>query len=213
MIKFRRKFFEKFLERVPSYLRPKIRYEQYLTPSWLAADLLWIAELTFGDLSNKLVIDLGCGTGRLCIGIALLNAKFVIGIDIDVDALIQAVNFTRNNMNDYNIDYVCCDVNNLPFRENLKFDTVVQNPPFGVHREGYDILFLKAALRIGKVIYTIHKSSTREFIYKFLMENFKCEVRKIMTTVIPIPPVYPFHEKRIHKVEVDIFRIVVREKK
>ena len=39
------------------------------------------------DLSNKTVIDVGCGTGMLGIGASLCNASHVIGIDIDPCAL------------------------------------------------------------------------------------------------------------------------------
>ncbi len=210
MIIRKRKILERVLEKVPNFAKPKIKYEQYLIPSRLAADILWIAENTFGDIYGMKVIDLGCGTGRLTVGAALLGADYVLGVDIDLDAINIAKNFLRKDFENLtNVEYICCDINYLPFREEFTFDTVIQNPPFGVHKHGYDIMFLNIATKIGRVIYTIHKSSTRDFIVRYLTEKFNCRVQHILTTIIPIPPIYPFHEKRRHNVEVDVFRIEI----
>ena len=85
-----------------------------------------------------LICRIGCGTGVLSIGCAMLGAGFVTGFDIDDDALAVC----KSNLDDFDInfaDVVHCDVLKLgggdDDEENLllrkKFDTVVMNPPFG----------------------------------------------------------------------------------
>ena len=58
----------------------------------------WLAE---NDLSNKVVIDYGCGSGILAMVAALLGARKVYAVDIDEQA-IQAAreNINRNNLTD-----------------------------------------------------------------------------------------------------------------
>ena len=53
-------------------------------------------------------------------------------------------------------------------RLDVKFDTVVMNPPFGTkNNEGIDMLFLEAGLaRCSGAVYSFHKSSTRDYIVK-----------------------------------------------
>jgi len=57
-----------------SFKSPKIKLEQYETPSEIAADVLWNAHMN-GDLVDKTVADLGSGTGVLGLGAVLLGAK------------------------------------------------------------------------------------------------------------------------------------------
>lgn len=63
----------------------------------------------YGDLTSKLVADLGSGCGALSIGAAVLDAALVIGFEIDFDAL----DIFSENVDDHeltNIDAVQCDV-------------------------------------------------------------------------------------------------------
>ncbi|KAM0969610.1 hypothetical protein ACFX13_018106 [Malus domestica] len=45
------------------------------------------AENSFGDVSERVVTDFGCGCGALGVAAALLGAEQVIGIDIDAQSL------------------------------------------------------------------------------------------------------------------------------
>ena len=78
---------EILLEQVPAHPNPKIGLEQYTVPTKIAAEILFIADKIFNDISCKRVADLGCGTGRLSIGAALLGACKVIAVDIDGEAI------------------------------------------------------------------------------------------------------------------------------
>jgi predicted RNA methylase len=60
----------------------EITLEQYPTPAKIVANILYDAEITYNDIQEKTVIDLGCGDGIFAIGAALLGATRVIGIDI-----------------------------------------------------------------------------------------------------------------------------------
>ena len=77
------------LQRVGGYHRPRAALEQYQTPAHLAARLLYHA-LMKGDIEGKNVCDLGCGTGMLAIGAALLGAGSVKGVDSDPQAVKDA---------------------------------------------------------------------------------------------------------------------------
>lgn len=58
----------------------------------------WLAD---NDITDKLVIDYGCGSGILAMVAALMGAKQVYAVDIDDQALQAArENITRNKLND-----------------------------------------------------------------------------------------------------------------
>lgn len=44
----------------------------------------------------------------------------------------------------------------------LEFDTIVMNPPFGTRNTGIDSIFVLNAMKISNVVYSLHKTSTRE---------------------------------------------------
>ena len=67
----RKKHLEMRLQSIPSHPKPKVGLEQYTTPSVIASDLLWNA-FSLGDIENKNIVDLGCGTGVFAIGSSLL---------------------------------------------------------------------------------------------------------------------------------------------
>ncbi|OCG76392.1 ribosomal protein L11 methyltransferase [Gilliamella sp. Nev6-6] len=82
--------------------------------------LTWLDSL---DLTDKLVIDYGCGSGILAIAALKLGAKRVIGIDIDPQA-IQASrdNAQRNDVSEKLELYLSKDIPN-----DLQADVVVAN--------------------------------------------------------------------------------------
>jgi ribosomal protein L11 methyltransferase len=90
--------------------------------------LQWLDSL---DLTDKTVIDFGCGSGILAIAALKLGAKHVVGIDIDPQA-IQASrdNAERNGVSDRLSLYLPKDQ-----PENLSADVVVANILAGPLRE------------------------------------------------------------------------------
>ncbi|MGC9421933.1 50S ribosomal protein L11 methyltransferase [Vibrio sp.] len=90
--------------------------------------LQWLDSL---DLSDKTVIDFGCGSGILAIAAIKLGAAKVIGIDIDPQALLASKdNAARNGVADKIEVYL---PQNQP--ENLMADVVVANILAGPLRE------------------------------------------------------------------------------
>ncbi len=190
------------LQRCAGFSSPKIELEQYVTPAGIAAELLVLALLR-GDILGKVVYDLGCGTGRLGIGAALLGARRVVGVDADQEALLTA----RENAGKFaidNIEFIREDVRGISGRA----DTVLQNPPFGVHRRGADRVFLSKAVEIAPVVYSIHKRSTRSFVLRYLKE-LGCRAAELVEAKFELPRSYSFHRKEKRHVDVDIYRIVV----
>ena len=58
--------------------------------------------------------------------------------------------------------------NHLAGRFEKYFDTVIMNPPFGTkHNAGTDVKFLEVATKLAsKAVYSLHKTSTRNYILK-----------------------------------------------
>lgn len=213
--KLKLKIVEEYLQSVDAFEKPKILLEQYITPSHIASNLLFTIQNNFDDLDGKFVGDLGSGTGMLSIGAAILGAAHVTGFDIDADALAVASNNVLE-MEIPNVDFVQCDVlSELSFEGSLwhrKFDTVVMNPPFGTKKNaGMDIKFLKIATLLSKhVVYSLHKTSTREFIQKKTKE-LNIEGKVIAELRYNLEASYKFHKKSSVDIQVDVWRFLVSQ--
>ena len=68
----------KVLQNSPDFKNPKPELEQYSTPVDITLEIIKHAN-SLGHLSGK-VVDLGCGTGRLAIGAAILGANNLAGV-------------------------------------------------------------------------------------------------------------------------------------
>ena len=104
------------------------------------------------------------------------------------------------------VRWECKDVSSL----NEGCDTVVQNPSFGVKKRGADRQFISTAMRIGKVIYTMHKSTTRDFIKDYI-NRLGGGITDLCTVEFKLPYSYSFHKKRIKSIDVDVYRIERRD--
>lgn len=189
------------LQAVNPHRAPEITLEQYTIPADLAAEILFRACYEFSDIEGKTVVDLGTGTGRLALGASMLGAGYVVGADIDRRALeVAAKTCKRLGLK---TEWVLAEVETL----RGTVDTVVMNPPFGTKRPHSDIEFLQTALRIGRVVYSIHKSSTRRHLERWFHEHAN-SAKRIMTTKMEIPHQFSFHRKKKAYVDIDVFRIV-----
>ncbi len=200
----RKKELEILLTKVELHPKPKVFMEQYSTPPDIAATLLYMATYTFNDIIGKTVCDLGCGCGRLAIGAAYLGAKKVVGVDLDPLAVLTAKRCAEEL--GLKVEWVVGDIDLLRGR----FDTVIQNPPFGVKRHGADLKFLEKALSLADTVYSIHKSGekNRRFIEKTVTKRFGGKITNVVESTLVIPYLFNFHKKPKHKIKVDIYRIV-----
>ncbi len=195
----KKKDLEMTLQKVKPFQDPKADLEQYVTPATIAADLLFSAYVQ-GDIVDRKVLDLGCGTGMLAIGAWLLGAKEVVGVDIDAKALLVA----EENAHALHAEVGFVHMNVQEFQG--KVDTVVMNPPFGAQRRNADRPFLEKALESASVIYSLHLAETQEFVESLIRSNRATgEVQKRYK--FEIPHTFAFHKKAKKDVEVILFRV------
>lgn len=195
---------EKAIAEVKPHPLPKAYFEQYTIPPDVAAEILYIAAYVHDDIAEKTVVDLGCGTGRLAIGAALLGAKETFGVDIDQSAVRTAKKNASKLRVSKKTNWIIADIEVL----RGHFNTVLQNPPFGVQRRGADRKFIEKALEISHKVYSLHKSgeNNRVFIKRFI-ELHGGKVTGIFPLEMNIPKMFEFHTKRKHSLKVDLYLI------
>ena len=218
-----RRELEILISRVPENPNPKVELEQYTIPPEVASKMLYIACYVYRDIIGKRVLDLGCGTGRLAIGAAYLGASEVVGIDIDKEVVEIAKDAAKSLGVDESTSWVAGDLYSLRGR----YDTVIQNPPFGVQRRRADRIFLKRALELGFKVYSLHKSEVggKEAVKSFrgsrdkvvptkpsrflkaFIKDLGGEIEAVYTMLMRIPRVFDFHRKFRHEFIVDLYVI------
>lgn len=196
----KKKHLEMAIQKVPKHPNPKVDLEQYSTPATIAADLLWNA-YSLGDIADKKVMDLGCGTGIFAIASKLLGAASAIGVDIDKDS----TDLASSDCGD--VDFICSDICDL--ENDFDVDTIFQNPPFGSQKnakKGADLKFISKAIELSpKVLYSFHMASTEEFLISYFEKN-DLEITHIFRYNFPIPKIYEFHTRESANVEVIVIR-------
>jgi putative methylase len=214
---------EMLLSRVNPHPTPSPSLEQYTISADTAATMLYIAAYANNEIVDRTVLDLGCGTGRLALGAAFLGAKQVTGIDIDRTAIKTAIKSAIETGLTEKTQWIIGDIEALSGR----FDTVLQNPPFGIQKRGADRRFLKEALMVGKTVYSLHKSlhdsetlvkrlkttgdgvlqiSPSPFVERYI-EKCGGYVKTVYSLVMTIPYMFSFHKKKKHEFVVDLYVI------
>jgi len=201
----RKKRLEILLSKLKSLQSPKMNLEQYSIPANLAAEMLYIAGSIYNDIYGKSVLDLGTGSGRLAIGASLLGAKQVVGVDVDPSAI--AIASSNGVEAGVNIEWIIADIEAI----RGSFDTVIMNPPFGTRMRHKDRAFLSKALDVGKVVYSLHKRSTRRYLLDFIASKGGM-IHGLFQFDLEIPHMFNFHNEEKYPVEVDFYRIFIRSK-
>jgi putative methylase len=113
------------------------------------------------------------------------------------------------------IDAVCCG-----------FDTVLENPPFGIQKRGADTRFLEKALETGRMIYSLHKHTDQDvalvrklrhsgnveqvapdpFLARFV-EKRRAKIRSVYAMVMSVPHMFDYHTKKKHEFLADLYVI------
>lgn len=211
---------EMLLSRIPPHPKPDIRFEQYVTPPNIAANILHIAAYNYNSIIDKSVLDLGCGTGRLAIGAAFLGARKVFGVDIDAEAVRMAMQNAQKAIARERTQWIIADIKALHGR----FDTVIENPPFGVQKRGADTHFLDKALELGNMVFSLHKTtadsslehklkrgevaqqSANPFLANFIREH-SARILGVYAMLMEVPHMFDFHTKKKHEFMVDLYVI------
>ena len=208
------------IEPLPS---PRPSLEQYTIPADVAATMLYIAAYTYNDIVDKTVLDLGCGTGRLALGAAFLGSKQVVGVDIDKTAIRMTFENSVKTKLKNKVQCIAADIDAV----HGKFDTVLQNPPFGVQKRKADRKFLEKALKVGNIIYSLHKGLHKDrslikglkatgsnltlvppssFLERFI-EGHGGRIKAVYAVLMTIPHMFRFHTKRRHEFMADLYVI------
>jgi predicted RNA methylase len=179
---------------------PQLGLEQYPVSPGVAAELLYMAGFEHRDLRGA-IIDLGTGTGRLAIGAALMGSARVVGADIDENSIALA----RENglAAGVKVEWVTSDIHEVTGR----YDGVIMNPPYGTRSPHLDLRFLERAFKLAPISYSIHKSSTRDFLKRAIARRGR-RVDEVRSMSLDIPHIFSFHQKKSEKVEVDLYRII-----
>jgi len=193
---------EILLQKVPKPAVPVPHLEQYMTTAPIAADIIFTA-YQWGDIENKTVVDLGCGTGIFSVGAIYMGAKKVLGFDIDKNIIAAAKNYATTNK--LPITYAIKDVTAV----DTTCDTILMNPPFGAQKSNTkaDRKFLEKAFEISSVIYSLHLKKTIFFLEK-MIHALKGEITYQKEYIYPIKWMFEFHQKEVVKYDVILLRIV-----
>lgn len=190
---------EMLLEGFETFTNPDPALEQYATPAVVAARMLFHAYMR-GDIEGKSVLDLGCGTGVIACGAALLGAEEVSGVDIDPAAIAAA----RRNAEKAGVD-VEFTVADLADFECRRFDTVVMNPPFGAQKKHADRPFIDKGLECADIVYGIFNEGSTPFIRSYIRD--RGEIDEIVSCEFPIRRTFDHHKKDCLEIGVEIIRI------
>ena len=187
------------LERVMPFKEPSAALEQYPTPATIASDILFSAYAN-GDVAERTVNDLGCGTGIFAIGAKLLDAERVRGYDVSSSALMIA----KENAETLGaeIEFIETDISGV----NDKADTTFMNPPFGCQNEHADRPFLEKAMGLSDSVYSIHMANTIGFLEDFV-SSFGKEIVARATYNYNIPHTFSFHSKTKQTVDIIVVNI------
>ena len=226
----KKKHLEMILEQVPKHPNPKVDLEQYSTPATIAADLIWNA-YGLGDIRDMSVLDLGCGTGMFAIASSLMGARCSLGVDIDDESISLAKStknsiYQLNDIDGINTNFIVGDVNSFNSIDDLlkygninyinindggvsRFDTLIQNPPFGSQERGTrhaDRKFMEFAVNSADVIYSFHMKNTEEFVIDYY-RDLGAEVTHKLVYKFPVPKIYDFHTDDSRDVKVIVLRV------
>ena len=190
---------EMCLQKIQGFRSPKADIEQYMTPAPLAARLLHEAALA-GDICEMKVVDLGCGTGMLSIGAALLGAS-VVGIDIDEAAL----KIARKNAETFSVDIEWIRMRIDETAKPFTADTVLMNPPFGAQKEHADRPFIDFALLTAPVCYGIFNKGSIPFLEAYTKNT--AVITSKTAALLNIPKQFAFHTQENLEIPVEIIRL------
>lgn len=199
-MKLRKRDLEMRLEAVPAHATPRADLEQYRTPPVVAADVLWNA-YALGDVAERTILDLGCGTGMLALGALLLGAPVATGVDVDAGAVALARETATKLGVAERFQTEVHDVDGFTWPA----DTCIMNPPFGAQTRHADRPFLNAAFRSSPVVYSFHLAETQMWV-----ESYAARAGVVTTHVwpyhFPLKAQFAFHEKPVKDVDVVVLR-------
>lgn len=206
----RRKHLEMIISSMEDLDDPDPKLEQYLTPSHIVVDILFNAREN-GDIEGKKVAELGCGGAPFGIGSWILGAREVLCVDIDPRCIELATgNLERAGADPRvgsppgRVEFKQMDISD-PVFDLPGVDTVFMNPPFGSQSRRADRPFIREAMKMGKIIYSLHNGVTRPFLLREI-ERLGGKVLYEERYRMEIDHRYHFHTKEKMMIEVILLR-------
>lgn len=188
------------LEAVPGFAHPRPELEQVVTPAEAAADMLDMVQRLVG-VPGTPVTDLGCGTGRLAIGAALLGADPVVGVDLDPAALLAAR--AAANAAGVSVEFLEADVATW----ERSGEVVVMNPPFGAQRRHADRPFWDAGLRSARGwVFAFALADSRTFIARWAVAR-GARIIETQPVAWTLGRTFPHHTHARVPISVDLWAI------
>jgi putative methylase len=189
------------LQQIPKPTTPIPQLEQYMTPATIAADVIYTA-YHWGDIQDKIVVDLGCGTGIFAIGAYLMGAQKTMGFDVDPKVITQAKEYATKKK--YPIEFTVQDITAV----QTSCDTVLMNPPFGAQKGNLkaDRKFIEKGFEIASVLYSFHLKKTIPFFEK-MVTALHGEITLQKDYEFPIKWTFDFHYKQVVSYKVTLLRI------
>lgn len=116
------------LNNLPDHLSNQINYfekelmndkegHEYLLKEW-QNNYIERFNMSFPDISNKLVIDCGTGTGYMAVELAKKGAH-LIACDLTLKSLVRLKNIIDKLGLSDRFTFACCSADNLPFKEGI----------------------------------------------------------------------------------------------
>ena len=193
------------IQSVPLPPDPAASLEQVATPAEAAANLLGVLDRTVG-LRGRSVLDLGCGTGRLAVGAALLGAAPVTGVEVDPRLVPIARAAARAAGVD--VEFRVSDVTQW----DRAAEVVVMNPPFGAQRRYADRPFWDRAFTLaGRSIGAFASAASRTFIARLALDH-DAHVVEVEPVPWNLPRTFPHHRAANVRLPVDRWVIETESK-
>lgn len=202
----RKRELARVLSGVDRFDHPRVDLEQYPTPPDLAAAIIHLADLR-GDIDDQYVVDLGSGPGILAIGAAFRNPAQVVGIEIDPASIETARKNVESVTPPVTPEWILGDAMNPPLCPTTGA-TLLMNPPFGAQRGNIhaDRQFLRAAIPLAAVTYSVHNAGSRSFIESFAADNGG-EVTDAISMKMDLERQFSFHDLEETSIDTELYRI------
>ena len=201
------------IQNTETFIEPKVELEQYSIDASCAVDIIYIAGFEFNDINQKIIVDLGAGTGRLSIASTFFNPAYVLSVDIDLSALFILKKNIKKLQLENIIFPICTDVKYFEISKFLlpknSQITTIMNPPFGVKKRTADRIFLERAFAFSNIVYSIHLANkgVHNFISNFI-RKYNWKIDYVLPFNMILERSFQFHEQKKKKINVNLYRFI-----